>query len=198
MIKSISISLSFLLIIACSPNKLDNGGFQKKAIEYKNKGALSAQFNKYDSALFYYDKAIELDETDYLPHLRKRGIYLSLEEYDKALRESEIVLNKKPDLAKEWTFTGMLHEWLGDTITAFIYYNKSIELYDDRIANPEKENEIEANKTQRAISYILVGEEGKAREELQKLKDDNPDNAMSEELFEIDKSEYMKRMFEGE
>ncbi len=198
MFKSINTALCLLLSLSCTPVNLSQEDYQEEeyklqAIEFNNRARINAQYQRYESALMLYDKAIELDERYYNPHLGKRSIYVSLGEYEKALQESEMVIKKKPDLAEEWAFSGMLHEWLGDSVTAFQYYQKSIELYDDIISDPENSDEIARVRFNRAMSFILLGEDTKGREELKKIKDENPDLALPDELINI-KSEYMKWM----
>lgn len=170
-------------------------GYNSKAIEMNNKAVKYTQTFKEDSALILYDKAIELDETYYVPHSNKINIYVSKKQFDKAVYESEMVIKKKPDLAEGWVFAGMLYDRQGETEKARKYYEKSIEIFDDRIANPGKEEMILANRLNRAFSYILLGQVEKGKTELTLLKQEEPENFMIDEFLKISKEDYLNRIF---
>lgn len=147
-------------LLSCSEiQKAGDNKYNPKAIELNNKAVKLSHSFKQDSALLLYDKAIEIDENYYLPHSNKVEIYLSRKEYDKALYESEMVIKKKPDLAESWFFAGLLNEIQGNTKKAMIYYKKSIEIFTNRINNPEKKADINANKLNRALSKKILGDE---------------------------------------
>ncbi len=76
------------------------------------------------------------------------------------------------------------------------YYKKSIEIFDERITNPEKKTYLEANKRNRAISFILMGEEETGRNELKKLKEVHPDDEFLDELIKWTKQDYLNRIFD--
>ncbi len=156
---------------------------------------------QYDSALILFDRAIKIDETYYLPHANKIGIYTQRGQYDKAMHESDMVVKKEPDLAEGWAMAGMLHERQGDIETAKRYYKKSIEIFDSRISNPDKEDDIRANRLNRAFSLILLGYEREGREEMTKLKaeePDSPDNMVIDELLKMSKQDYMRQLLSDE
>ena len=158
-------------IISCNYSQTPK--YNSKAIELNNKaGKLSQRFKK-DSALLLYDQAIELDDSYYLPHSNKIEIYLGLKDYKKALYESEMVIKKKPDLAEGWFFAGLLNEHQGNNKKAMINYKKSIQIFTDRINNPEKQKDINANKLNRALSKKFIGDESFIEDfnELKKVED---------------------------
>ena len=150
---------------------------------------------KEDSALILYDKAIELDETYYLPHSNKINIYLGRKQFDEAVYESEMVIKKKPDLAEGWVFAGILYDRKGEIEKAEQYYKKSIEIFNDRIANSDKADMISANRLNRAFSYILLGQEEKGKAEMTLLKKEEPENIMIDEFLKISKEEYINQKF---
>jgi tetratricopeptide (TPR) repeat protein len=152
-------NLIFILIViglfSCNSNKEKNPDYNPKAIELNNKaGKLSQNFKK-DSALILYDQAIKLDGSYYLPHSNKIGIYLGMNEYDNALYESEMVIKKKPDLAEGCFFAGLLNEHQGNDKKAMTNYRKSIQILTDRINNPDKRKDINANKLNQALEVTL-------------------------------------------
>ena len=88
-------------------------------------------------------------------------------------------------------------ESLADTYNRVIeYYKKSIELFDNRISNPKNANELISNRLNRAFVLILLGEEKKGKEELEKLKIENPDKLYLEDIIKMNKKEYFKNIFE--
>lgn len=169
--------------------------YNPKAIELNNKAVKYAQTFKEDSALILYDMAIELDETYYLPHSNKINIYVSRKQFDKAVYESEMVIKKKPDLAEGWVFAGMLYDRQGDREKAKKYYEKSIDIFNNRIENPAKANMISANRLNRAFSYILLGQEEKGKAEMTLLKQEEHENIMIDEFLKISKEEYINQIF---
>ncbi len=134
--------------------------------------------SEYDSALHYFDKAIYADSNYYLPHSSKSQIYLFQGQYDKAFAETELVLKLRPDLAEAWTAAGVLIENQGDTVKAMEYYRKSIELYDARISDPDKVDALPANKLNRSVSLILLGEEQDGKDDMIKIGKEFPEHSM--------------------
>jgi len=167
--KQILILLIFSGLISCEKKEIKSIQYNSKAIEINNKAVKLMINHKLDSALILYDKAIKLDDKYYLPHSNKIGIYLELKEYDKALLESELVIKKKPDLAEGWFFSGLLNEKQGNIDKSITYYKKSIEIFTNRINNSEKENDINANKLNRALSKKFIDDKSYI-EDFQDLK----------------------------
>ncbi|MGI6047386.1 MAG: hypothetical protein ACOYEG_05180, partial [Petrimonas sp.] len=77
------------------------------------------------------------------------------------------------------------------------YYNKSIEIFDTRINNPEKKKDLTANRLNRAISLILVGQEVEGKNELEKLKTENPDDLKIDEFLKINKQDYIRQLIDN-
>ncbi len=196
--KNFITSLSVLIILFSCTSQTEKTGYNPKAIELNNKAIKYYQIGEYYSALIYYDQAIESDSSYYLPHSNKVAIFLSRKDYNSALKESELVIKKKPDFAEGWTFTGMLYDFLGDTLKAKTYYEKSIEILDQRISNPDNKQDLEATRLNRAFSLILIGKEKEGREEFKKLKSENPDNIMIDELLKINKQDYIRQVIGNE
>nr|WP_319266232.1 tetratricopeptide repeat protein [uncultured Draconibacterium sp.] len=196
--KAINLVISALIFITIFQSCNGQGkkhDYNPKAIELNNKAVEYAHTFKEDSALILYDMAIELDETYYLPHSNKINIYVSRKQLDKAVYESEMVIKKKPDLAEGWVFAGMLYDRQGDREKAKKYYEKSIDIFNDRIENPDKADMISANRLNRAFSYILLGQEEKGKAEMTLLKQEEPENIMIDEFLKISKEEYINQIF---
>ncbi len=197
MTRLIALNLILIFLASCSaPVKKE--AYNPKAIELNNKAVQLMQRSQNDSALVLFDQAIELDPAYYLPHSNKTGIYISKKEFDKALAEIEMVIKKKPDFAQGWTIAGLLHEKLGDSISALKYYQKSVELFDGEIQNPEKKEQIKAIRLNRAISLVLAGNEKEGKEELEKLKAENPADTIINELIKPGRQDYLNLFFGNE
>lgn len=190
---NITIYLILTLCISCS-KQAKKESYNPKAIELNNKAVELMQRSQNDSALILFDKAIELDETYYLPHSNKIGIFIVKNQFDKALHESEMAIMKKPDLAEGWVYAGILHERQGDSMTAISYYKKSIEIFNERIKNPKKKEDIIPNKLNRALSLILLGQEIEGKEEMRKLKAENPEDLLIDEFIKINKQDYIRQI----
>ena len=161
--------------------------FNRKATEF-----ISAQ--NFDSALHYLDRAIEVDSTNYLVYGNKCSILCSQKNFKGALLATQKQIELKPDLAEAWTFAGILSDKLEDTATAIRYYKKCIELFDERIGNPEMRQFSEANKMNRAVSLILIGREEIGRNELRKLREAHPEFKFSDNLLILSKEEYIDQL----
>jgi tetratricopeptide (TPR) repeat protein len=196
---SLTISLLILITILQSCKGQDRKpDYYPNAIEFNDKAVQLMQRMEYDSALILFYKAIEIDKNYYLPYSNMTGIYLSRKQFDKALQASDKVIEIKPDLAEGWTFAGMLYDRQGDTLTAKKYYNRSIEIFDNRINNPEKKKDLTANRLNRAFSLILLGEETDGKAELRKLKTENPDDLMIDEFLKMNKQDYIRQLIDNE
>lgn len=143
-----------LLFLSCfkKEKQQPDHEYNPEAIELNNRAGKLSQRFKVDSALILYDKAIELDETYYLPHSNKVNLYVQRKEYDKALFEAEMVVKKKPDLAEAVFFAGILNEKQGNLKKAKGFYFKSIDIFIERINNPEKKEQINSNKLNCAVT----------------------------------------------
>jgi len=190
----ISLLISLTMLHSCKgqQNKQD---YNPKAIEFNYKAIQSMQQMDYDNALILLKNAIEIDKNYYIAYSNMAAIYISKKQFDKALQCSDKVIKIKPDLAESWTFTGMLYDKQGDSLTALKYYEKSIEIFDDRIQNSEKKKGLYANRFNRAISLILLGKESIGNEEMRKLKNENPNEFMIDEFLKMNKQDYIAKLF---
>ncbi len=170
--KHLILFLTIVGFISCNTTKKENPEYNPQAVEMNNKGAKLLQHFKRDSALILFDQAIAIDNSYYLPHSNKIGIYLVKKEYEKALHESEMVIQLKPDLAEAWFMAGLLNEHQGNDKKALTYYKKSIRIFTDRINNPDKEKDINANKLNRALSKKFIGDDSYIKDfnELSKME----------------------------
>lgn len=165
-------------LISAAQQSNENRQINPAALELNNKAVALMSQSEYDSALHYFDKAIYADSNYYLPHSSKSQIYLFQGQYDKAFAETELVLKLRPDLAEAWAAAGVLIENQGDTVKAMEYYRKSIELYDARISDPDKVDALPANKLNRSVSLILLGDEQDGKDDMIKIGKEFPEHSM--------------------
>jgi len=191
-------TLVFITILQSCKGQEKEPKYNSKAIELNDKAVQLVMRMEYDSAFILFNQAIKIDKNYYMPYSNMIGIYLSKKQFDKALHASDKVVAIKPDLAEGWTFGGILYDSKGDSLTAKKYYIKSIEIYDNRINNPEKKKSLTANRINRAVSLILLGKELEGKDELRELRADNPDNLMIDEFLKINKHDYIRQLIDNE
>lgn len=201
--KEINLTILFLVFItvlqSCKgQEKKPDFNYNPKAIENNNKAVQLMQQMEYDSALILFYKAIEIDKNYYLPYSNITKIYLSRKQFDKALQACDKVVEIKPDLAEGWAFAGMLYDRQGDSLKAKKYYSKSIEIFDNRINNPVKKKDLKANRLNRAVSLILLGQEVEGKVELRKLKTENPDDLIIDDFFKLNKQDIISQLIDND
>ena len=192
-----TIGLVLIFMVSCSQkqNQTKQGKYDPKAVELNNQGVRLMNENKIDSALILFDEAIKADDSYYLPHSNKVGIFISQGRYGTALAESEKAIKKNPDYAEGYTITGMLTEKQGDSIKAIEYYKKSIELFDLKISDPKNKERLSQIKLSRAISLVLVGKVAEAKKELAELQKEDPNNPIINNFMDINKKEFLEQLF---
>ncbi len=172
--------------------------YNPKAIDYNNKAVQLMQLMEYDSALILLNKAIGIDKNYYVPYSNMTEIYLSRKQFDKALQACDKVVEIKPDLAEGWTFAGILYDRKGDSSTAKKYYKKSIDIFDNRINNPDKKKDLFANRLNHAFAMILLGQDKAGKDEMRILKSENPDNMMFDTILNFNKEDYIRQVIDNE
>lgn len=189
----ITLCLIATVAISCTgQEKKEN--YNSSAVEMNNKAVELMQSFKNDSALILFDKAIELDKTYYKPHANKVGIYLNRNDLNKALTECKTSLDLKPDYAEGWVLAGMLYDLKGETNNALKYYQKSIDLFDKRISDPDKKDNIKSNRLNRAMSLVLVGKDKEGKQEMSQLKSEYPDMKIIDEFLKLNKKDYLNQL----
>ena len=172
--------------------------YNPKAIEMYNKAFSYEISDKKDSALIFYDKAIALDKTYYVPHTNKALIYAYKNQYEKAIFETEMVIKKKPDLAESFVYLGLLYDKIGKTEKAKKNYEKSIDLFNDRIENTEDERESLLNRSNRAISYFLIGKEDLGKAEMIKISKEDVTYTILDNYLKFNKKDFMDEIFNND
>jgi len=147
-----------------------------------------------DSALKLLNKAIELDDNYYYAYSNRATIYVIQKNYKNAIEECELVLEMNPDFAESWVFAGMLYDRIDKPQKANEYYQKSIELFDNQIENSKDKQQVNIIKLNKAVSLILLGKDYDAKQELLKLKLEDPENFMIDEIMKLSKTDYLNQI----
>ena len=176
-----------LLLFGSCDGQKNKDVYNPKAIQLNNKAIEFLKTQQYDSALTYLDKSIKIDTSYYLAYGNKSTVYCTLKDFKEALIVTEKEIEVKPDLAEGWTFAGMLNDKLGDTLNAVKYYKRSIEIYNERILNPDKQKYLKANEINRALSYVLMGQEQIGINEIKKLRELYPSDTFLDDFLKINK-----------
>lgn len=144
--------------------------YDHQALDYQEKGALLHFYDKPDSALHYFELAIQQDPTYYLPHANKGKIHIQRNSFSVAQAEWEMVTQLNPEMPVGHLSLGMLYDYLDKDEKAAIEYNKSINIYTSIIECSIDQEKIQASRISRATIYMLNGEQVKGIEELEDLK----------------------------
>lgn len=183
----------FAFISACSED-CSRDSFNEEAIRLNNKGLKFHLMTQFDSAIVYYNQAIEVDPCYYLPHSNLAGVYNAKKDYDNALKQVNLAVEKKPDLSEGWMLSGMLHSLNGHSEKADNSYQKSINLYEQKLISLASSSLNDANqvKFNLAIVYILSGKESIGRDHLLDLAKENPNSAKYKKAIKYDKDDWME------
>lgn len=170
------IKFSFLILILTSCSKNDkNANFNPEAIKLNDIAVELGNLHKYDSAILVFDKAIDLDSTYYLAYGNKAAVYSAMKQYAKALFEVERQVEVKPDFAEGWISAATLSDKIGDSIKAKIYYQKSLDLYEQRITDPTRKPYLIESRINKDFLLIQLGKEEEAKKDLEIIKKDYPE-----------------------
>lgn len=168
--------------------------YNPKAVALNNKAAEFTKIQKLDSAIFYFDKALEIDSTYYLPYENKCNIYCTLKDFKTALKVSEKAISVIPDFAEGLFYSGLLNDKLGDSLKAIEYYKQSIKLFDVRISSTDNPKILKGNKFNRAIAYILIGQEDKGQNEIKELMKSYPSDSSLVTYSKLNKQELLQHL----
>lgn len=83
------------------------------ADELKSKGNAALQAEKYDEAIDFYSKAIEIDPNNHILYSNRSAAYAKVGKYDDSLKDAEKTVSIKPDWPKGYSRKGAALELLG-------------------------------------------------------------------------------------
>ena len=170
------IQLSFLMLVLLSCTKNDkNKDFNPDAVKLNDAAVELGNLHKFDSALLVFDSAIALDTNYYIAYGNKAAVYSAMKDYASALFEVERQVKVKPDFAEGWISAATLSDMIGDSVKAKQYYQKSLDLYEKRIDDPEKKPYIIESRINKDFLLIQLGREKEAKADLELIKKDYPE-----------------------
>lgn len=167
------------------------------AQELNLKGRIYAQYGWLDSALVKFDKAIALDESLLDPHIGKRQIYLSQGEYEKALKESKLLLNRFEEklVFTDRIYPSVILEFMGDSIQAFHGYREYLNKIDQQLAQPVQGKQKFEHEMNRIFLLMLLEQKESALSAFKVFQKDNPGEQITWDFFSnFDKSNYIVDM----
>lgn len=137
----LKITFTIVLLIFVSSCKDAKEKVDQECITFNNKGTAHLTRNDFDpenpgsidSALYYFDKAIQCDSNLFVPYFSKLGILTSKKEFSKALSWISLMKEKfKGDENRFDDYKGALFELLQQKDSAMKYYISSLE-YKNRL-----------------------------------------------------------------
>jgi tetratricopeptide (TPR) repeat protein len=180
--------LMFLFLLACNSTTRNN----EKAIELNDKGVTFMMDFQNDSAIVYFENAIKLDPNLKSAHHNLRSLYATEGLIEKAIVVSEKYLKVEPELAEIWVGTGMFYDKTNDSLKARNYYQKGIEIFTKRLDNNEDDN-FQSNRLNRALAYILIGNEELGQKEIKEILVENPDNETAKMFEDLSREEILSQ-----
>lgn len=120
-----------------------------------------------DAATVLLEKAFQQDKHYNTAAGNLVLMYSERGEKEKMKSTIQSIVAASPDFAEWWQILAICYDLEGDTVQAFQYYNKSNQLFEDRLAlGTAKEealmNYYSSNLLQQASGYMLVGDSEKA------------------------------------
>lgn len=196
----LSFCLAALFILSsCNEQKND----RKLAEQLNNEAIEQLQKNNTEAAVKLLNSAIEADQTYAEPHAYLIQINLQEADFDAALNQTKIVIEKSPSEAENWVLAGILTEKKGNKEEALTYYKESIKWFESRLEEQKANNkETESNsnlplqdEVNIIFSYILLEQHNEANKRIEDLENRFPNNAMIQNLYDFDKEMYLDNLF---
>ncbi|KAM3128182.1 hypothetical protein pb186bvf_019729 [Paramecium bursaria] len=98
------------------------------AQQFKDLGNQAFTAQKYQEAVEFYSKAIELAPNDHILYSNRSGSWASLKDYNKALEDSEKCIQLNPGFAKGYQRKGLAQHYLQDYVSAIETYKNGLEI----------------------------------------------------------------------
>jgi tetratricopeptide (TPR) repeat protein len=169
--KKLLVSLTgLLLLITSCTQKTSRPEFNSQSIALNEKAMQLIRTAKYDSALIFLNKALEIDKGFYPAYGNKILIYNTRGDYKNSLAIAGEMVTSAPGNANAWVLEGILYDATGDPVKATECYNKGLSLYNDELSKTSDEQTIRNDKFNRAFALILLGKELEAQAALEEFK----------------------------
>lgn len=122
----LNIIFATLVLNSCRPNT----GAQE-AVRFNNI-AISYAKQNIDSAIYYFDKAIQMDSNYLLAYQNKANVLIAAKQYNEALQEVNILSSKVAN-SETYKMKGLLYALTNDSIKAKENYIQAIEHIDEEV-----------------------------------------------------------------
>ena len=113
-------------VVSLGDSLIDEKDTMNLTIAYAE--ALAATGNP-QKAIYVLDKKLKLNPADYYLYQTKGNVYCTMEKYDSALINYDIVIKMKPTNARPYINEGAIYELLGDKENAIANYLAAIRLF---------------------------------------------------------------------
>ena len=177
-------------------NISSNKAYEMNLIALNDSAGQLIQRFELEEALILLDSANKLDPDFPNAYQNKIGIYKRQKDYKNMLIANKKLIELKPDFAEAVFYCGMIYEWMDSLKQAKKYYEKSINLYDERLKIDTDKNLVYLNRLNRAFALIFVDKEIEARKEFKELKNENPDMFLIDSFINKDKKQILKQLVE--
>jgi len=97
----------------------------QEAISLNNRGSKYLSEWNYDSALFFFNKSLEIDSTYFIPRLNKLEVFYVKKLYGKAIKECAVISQNNPSITWIWFMKGLLQEKNGQSADAIKSFTKA-------------------------------------------------------------------------
>lgn len=190
-----------ILTLACENDKKKGVEIKEEAVQVNNEGLIKMQAGNYDEALDLFNKAINIDANYEEPHVNKVEIFLNKSEYDKAIKEIDLITKKAPEVAENWVLAGIFEEKKGNLEKAFEHYRTSIEKFEKRIETEKKTDEETDSEDFESLvgivfSYILLEDYEQVDAYITLLEEEeDADEQMISFLLDFNKETYIENIF---
>jgi tetratricopeptide (TPR) repeat protein len=175
--------LPVMILTACGTRETTKSKSNPEAIEYNHLAVEQQQIGNVDSALYFIDKAISVDSTQYVYYVLRLTFLWNLNRNDEALLTAKKISKLRDN--NNVSFEGIAYEKLGDI-------DKARELYKQTIDNwPTKElNNFNSRVEYSQLVTIIYGKE-KGLEELNKIDESKLPHEQEEVL------EYVRQLIKN-
>lgn len=113
---------------ASSAPKASSADDKKRAEEFKVEGNRKIAQKKFDEAVEYYTKAIELDDSNAIYYSNRSAAYSSLKKPKNAAEDAEKAIELDPNYSKAYSRLGLARYSMGDAEGAMEAYKKGLDV----------------------------------------------------------------------
>jgi len=117
-----------LFIVGMSCSSENKKSVDPSAVLVYDKGMDCMVNSKVDSAIIYFNKAIEIDSSYYYAYYYKEVSECRVKKYDDAIQTLKKMITLWPENSGCYSYLGLIYEIKKDTIQSSLYFNKAVEL----------------------------------------------------------------------